>query len=136
VLFYPLYLYILHVPDPFAHAFGHGDFLLLALLLLLEIALEQHYASSRSGFGLRTLRHVALVFAIAFTLVFAWTKLDIIALLPGVAAGERHYRMELYAKVNCYSVVIAVILGVCSYYAACEIEDLEAQKSAVERIVQ
>jgi hypothetical protein len=132
ILFYPLYLYILHVPDPFAHAFGHGDFLLLALLLLLEVALEHHYLRSGSAFGLQTLRIVALVVAVGFTLMFAWTKLDIIALLPSVPEAERHSRMLLYAKVNCYAVIIAVVLGLCSYYTACASADADAHQKATE----
>jgi hypothetical protein len=122
IFLYPLYL-VMEVEHPFAHAFGHGDLLLLAMLLMLETALEYHHSKDGAGWRLQTRRGVALIGAIIFTLLFAWTKMDIIALLPKTEAAVRHFRMSIYAQANVLCVLIAVGYGLYVYYAACAIED-------------
>jgi hypothetical protein len=131
LLFYPLYLFIINSDEPFAHAFGHGDFLLLSFVLLIETSLDSEHLN-HGKMWLEVLRHVSIWCSLVFTLVFAASKFDILVILPGLSEAARCVRMTMYAKLNCYAVVIAVVLSIVAYYAVCEIEEEFALKKAAE----
>jgi uncharacterized membrane protein len=116
-------------PYPFAHAFAHGDYLLFALLLLIETGIESDHLFHEKVW-LETLRNASLLMALIFTLLFAGSKWDMTIVLPTAAEALRHQRMSVYAVLNCCAAGVAILMGLVSFYTVCDIEDTEAVTKA------
>lgn len=113
---WPVYAYVLALPHAFQRAFAHGDYLLLAALLVLELTVEgDHVARPRMSF--RTLSTVGKATAFVMMFVYGFVKYDVVtqeAKLAGAAGNAliEHSvldKLRAYSCFNCSVIICALI---------------------------
>ncbi|MFL6274462.1 MAG: hypothetical protein ACJ74G_04560 [Blastocatellia bacterium] len=126
LLIYPIYKYIIHMPDsPFAKAFAHGDFLIFSALVLIEVAIEYKHVlgaeAQMATLPFKVFMEIVRVAAFFLIFLFGFMKYDVVTheLEPD------HSKLLGYSFFSCSVAIFSVLF---SLYVFWKITHLNTQK--------
>lgn len=106
--FLPIYAIFMEIDHPVIRAFGHGDYILFAALLYIEISMESE-RSLRQDATARIARNTFRILGLFLIIVFAFWKNEAVIKEAGLASASAANATAILDKLYAYAVLSCAI---------------------------